>query len=705
MNAGFGRPTRISVDSQVTATGEAHVGQQTGVQFVDSVLHDAKIYTTLSGDPPDRLHEVARAHLDGSNPRRAEEIFRSLLADGHFTTERAYFYVLSILSDRSFTEITAALSNEIHNAMDIAAKLPKDEWQGALDVVDTLLRDAHAEFVEGSGAQELASGLELFGVLDTARQNEIDRHLSLILSGAVQEWLAGERKYQVGVERMSRNRVGRAWKFFEADPLPPMRWQVPPVRAAVTDWRDALLGSLATVSAIVAVSVDGITVRAVVGLALVAIGGYFALRFTTVQQTAVCYAKSLWSDHQAQYYQQETDLDKLVDWCFYDGGFGRRWEITAGCRGYLKRRLRQQYDRDGIYPGELKWLIMLHVVRFGRQYDNPPPSPPGADYTMSFRSIGVMIWATGLASIVTGGHLLAFLLGLGGSWGIRGIARIAAVSRARALIDRDAEAIFTEERTEYHRWVQVLRDRPLDAEMARWLALDKAYLKDDALRRANLRERDLVTYVVLTERAPFARKGRVADGPPRYEAYLVYVFLLTQYGVRTTRTFLSLTSGDMRNEQRQMFTYDAVASASVVEKGVRTFLTDGRPLVVSQNERVFQLTLLNGTCIAEVRENRRATVDDHVSMDNEPGDVTPVEASGFDSALQVLEAVASEGKDWIDRDRERKLRWARNWNMRSHPDDEKGVDSGHATGEADDANLPPHPAATLDGRIPFAAPQ
>ncbi|MFI7664161.1 hypothetical protein [Nocardia sp. NPDC049526] len=648
--------------------------QQIGTQFVDSVLHNSTFYTTLPGDPPERQHKVAKAHLDSGNPRRAEEILHSLLANGHTTTERAYLYVLSILSDRSFTEITAELSNEIHNAMSTASGLPRDEWRDALDVVDTLLRCAHAEFGDGTAAQELTGALGTFGTLTVDRQDEIDRHLNLILSGAVQERLTGERKYQIAVERMSGDRVERAWKFFEANPRQPMKWLTPPLRSTATDWRDSILGSVAMALAIVFLLVDGISATTVVGLALIAAGGYMALRYTTVWQTDVRRAESVGGNFQPpQPFEPETKFDTLVDQCFRQVAPGGLWEITAGYRAYLKRRLQHQFNDDEVHPGELKWLIMLHGVRARQQYDHPPAEPPEAHRASNLRIIGVMVWATGLAPLAVAGQFVAFFLAAGGWWGIRGIARIVSVSRAQSLLDHDAEVLLAEESAQYHRWVQVLADRPSDAEMAHWLALDKAYLKDDALRRANLRERDLVTHVVLTGRAPYARKGRVTNGPPRYEAYLVYIFLLTPYGMRTTRTYLSLATGDVRNEQRQMCTYDAVASASVVEKGVRTFLADGRPSVDNLSGRVFRLTLLNGTCIAEVKENPRPTGDHRTGEDDEPGDAASVQTSGFDSALQILEAVATEGREWIARDRERKQRWARNWCTRSSSGDDSGA--------------------------------
>ncbi|MEV0461565.1 hypothetical protein AB0I30_06600 [Nocardia tengchongensis] len=650
------------MNSHVSASGQAYVGHQTGVHIGD-VLHGASFYSTMSGDPPERRQEVAQAHLDGGNPREAEEILRTLFKERHLTTERAYLFVLSVLSGRSFVEITASLSDEIHHAMRITGHHSRDRWCEALDVIDVLIRYAHSEYDEETVAQDLAAALKQFSELDEKRQNEIDRHLGQILSGAVQERITGKRKYQVAEARMGGDRVRRAWKFFEADPRPPMKWLAPPIRAAATEWRDAVLGSAALALAIVCIPLAGVTVGAVAGVGIIAAGGSLALRYATVNQTSVRHTESLRAMYwpQPYWHQQETEFGKLVDQCFRNGEVGGLSAITAGHREYLKQRLHQQYIDYRVHPSELKWLIMWHAARIARQHYYPTAAPPNAPQTTSFRTIGLIVWGVGLATLLLSGQFLPFLLAVGSWWGIRGIARIAALAPAQALLNHDADLLLAEEQAEYQRWRHVLADRPSDAEMARWLALDKAFLRDDALQRANLRERDLVTHVVLTERAPFARKSRVSDGPSRYEAYMVYVFLLTQYGMRTARTHLYLPTGDTRNEHRQMFTYDAVASVSVVEKGVRVFLADGSPSIDNRSDRVFQLTLLNGECVAEVREKSRVSINNRYVEDDEQGATSAAFTSGFDSALQVLEAVATEGRDWIVRDRERRQRWALNW--------------------------------------------
>lgn len=656
-----GHTPPVSAHNTLSAHDHAQVGQQVGVQ-INEVVHHKSIYNTSPEDTPDRMHTVAKDFLDCGNPRRAEDLLRTLHHKGHATTERSYLYVLSILSERSLHQITEEMTVEIHYAMNTAGQ--RDEWQEALEVINQLLYYAHTEYREGAVEDEFATAKKLFGALHPDRQDEIDTHMSLILSGAEREWLASVRRYKVAAERMSGDRVGRAWKFFEADPRQPRRWVAAPMPSTIADWRDAVLGTAATVLA-VAVMLASLTASAVMGVPLLAAGGYAALRCMLQWHTHRRHQHSVWAHHQPQPEPQEMMFDKLVDQCFREGDTGGLWETTAGYREYLKRRLQQQYGPAGCHPYEVKWLVRWHIwqARQGNIY--LAAGSPQDQRVSNLRTLGVVMWVAVAAMLFVAGEYAAFLLALGGWWGISGIARLVSVSKVQALLAQDAERVFAGEWAEYLRWVQVLADRPTDPEMGRWLALDKAHLKNEALRRANLRERDLVAYVVLTERAPFARRSRVTGGPRRYEAYMVYIFLLTEYGMRTTRTYLELDTGDTRNDQHQMCTYDAVASASVMENGVRTFQDDGRPSMDRRGSRVFQLVLLNGTCIAEVRENRRATGNEPPEVDDDSKDMAPVLDASFDGALQVMEAVATEGRDWIARDRERKQRWARNWGTRT----------------------------------------
>ncbi|KAA2262728.1 hypothetical protein F0L68_12630 [Solihabitans fulvus] len=674
-DAGTASPT-ASVDNQNVASDSARVDQQIGAQFVSSVLHNATIYNSSPGQSPGERQKVALAHLNGGNPRRAEKLFRSLLDHGHITPERVYYFVLSVLSGRSFVEITADLSDEIHNARNLVAARQRDSWGEALGVVLALLRTAHAEF-DGATAKEATLAAEDFGALGADRQDEIDAHLELILNGATLERLDGKRKKETANERLSGRRAERAWKFFESDPEPPRKYLTPSVRSDTADWRAAIVGSGAVALAVANLARGPVVLEAVAGVLLTAVGGYLAFRWAVTRETHCFHAAGRHAEFsvlptpvaeaertQPLPQRSSTDLDRLVEQRFRAAAVaGADWQAyTAGYREYLKRRLQAQCGVAGVYPGAVKWLIDWHVQQVvdgwttGRPY-YLAPQPADARKAAVLRFCGLLLAVVGLIAMLHAGYLTALVLGAAGFWGLRGVARLMALSRARTLADQDAERLLNEEKAGYEYWCVQLADRPTDTEMGRWLALDKTYLKDQALHRASLHERDLVTYVVLVENAPFARSGRVPQGLPRYEAYMMQVFLLTHYGVRASRVYLEFGSGAARNERRKMFPYDAVASASVTEKGASGARD---PAAVSLKKREFRLKLVNGEMIAKVSENL-AVSKDVVVDDSDDLERLVVQTSGFDSALRVLEAVATEGRDWITRDRERKRRWARNW--------------------------------------------
>lgn len=643
--------TSVTVENQNQASGSAQVNQQVGAQFTESVLHDTKIYNYGSYDPPEYRHGVAVDLLDGGNPREAERLFRELVMGGRITNERAYYYVLSIVSERSFVEITAELSEEIHRVRKLCAPLPADRWSEAFAVVITLLAHAHAEFTGGAAEQELRS----YHALEADRQTEIDRHLDLILSGAAQEKLSSQRKRTVADERMSRGRLERAWMFFEAHPQGPRKYEPRPVRSDPRAWRWALVGAAAVVTALVFIVRDGVSVAATTGILLFVAGGCVTLRCTLPREIHFLHEAAVrdeFAPPPAGIQEPSSKLEKLVEYRFQKHSKLRDWlDYSAGYREHLKRRLRAHYADVNLHHGEVTWLVDWHVQRIDamwlndRRYDDVQ-TPPGMALALFGRYAGVALSACGMYLLLRDGHLLASLL-IAAHWGLLGASRLLARPRVGALLDRAAEQLFEEELIAHAERVELLRDRPSDAEMARWMALDKLFLKDEALRRADLNERDLVTHVVLTERAPFARRGRVTKGPHRYEAYNVQIFLLTRYGMRSVRTQLEFTTGSTKNEKREMFPYDAVASASIEER-------DG------PGNRVFELTLVSGAKIAEVKENLRNAADLEVDGVEDLGALV-TQTSGFDSALRVLEAVATEGRDWIVRDEERKRRWALNW--------------------------------------------
>ncbi len=237
----------------------------------------------------------------------------------------------------------------------------------------------------------------------------------------------------------------------------------------------------------------------------------------------------------------------------------------------------------------------------------------------------------------------------------------------------DADALYADERAAYEAEVERLSGRPKDDEMARWLDFDKAHLKTTALDHCRLMNRDIVAQVVLTEGAPQASRARVVHGPPRYSAYVVMVFLLTQTGVRVVEYELDFINGAVSNEERTAFRYDMLTSAKVSEVGVK-FAGEGQRVFVLGADRVrvtdktenmvlsraFRLSFVNGDDITIVVENFEGLIDTDVEDKSKLVDLA-LDSSGVAGAMQVLESVAAEGREWIERERERTARRWRDW--------------------------------------------
>jgi hypothetical protein len=254
------------------------------------------------------------------------------------------------------------------------------------------------------------------------------------------------------------------------------------------------------------------------------------------------------------------------------------------------------------------------------------------------------------------------------------------VVRFRLRSDRaDAKDRFEAERAEFERWERELEDRPSDAEVARWLDYDKLYLRTIAMKRLGVAGRQLITHATLTEAAPGSRGARIIHGPPRYSAYVVTIFLLTETGVRRLAIRLNFETGIPSDHVRQSFQYNAIAWAGLLEIGTRfdnrpepkaLMPTDGHRLnpgdslvPARSDDRLrtsdgspilrqdFFLVLVTGQSIRISVESFDEDFRDISLEDSRELLDLALDSSGISSALKVLEAVAAQGRDWLFRER------------------------------------------------------
>jgi hypothetical protein len=354
-------------------------------------------------------------------------------------------------------------------------------------------------------------------------------------------------------------------------------------------------------------------------------------------------------------------------------------EYTGELALYMKQaEPRQEPD---LAPATVNWLIRWHARRAAQRwrdgtlfaYRTEESSDPAA----------VMLSALGAAAAVVGllttvampiPAAVACVVGvIATAVGVYGAAELMSERMAVAAEEDDCDALHAEETTAYEEVKRELADRPTDTEMARWLDFDKAHLKTTAMRHAGLSNRDIIAHIVLTEGAADARRARVLHGPPRYSAYVVRVFLLTEGGIRVVQVNLDFEDGSVHNERQIAFSYDSLSSVDVAEVSIR-FAGQRRHVVVISEDRIgvtdkveglvlskaLRLARDNGEVISVVVENFDGILDDRTEDKSDLVQLAE-DTSGVAGALRILLAIAAEKKDWIKRELERRDRRWHDW--------------------------------------------
>lgn len=697
-------PPYPNMHNQNVAGDNAHVDQQIGAIFGATFHRNQTIYNINQTDPPERKLEVALNHLGGGTPRMAEKILAELVQQGHSSTRHAYYYALAVLSDRSLNEIDNTVYASFRTADLTAKRFAADGWCAALDVVWELTSCVWRQQIgEALDTAVLTKALGNFKDLPKQRQDEITRHLGMVLGGAVQDSLDVVDADRVREERLQPDRAGRAWKFFEPDPAAPRYFVMDRVDIPQADWTRLLAGSfglllgLGTFVTSFGNGNPGVGIFALL-IFLVGAGLAFVSGLEWNLQVQRLAARDREHGIPLQYQSATspghwvpTDFVKqihsLVESRFWDARphIAGSWvDDTRGICEYYKWRFVALFGNAQVEATMVNWLIRWHARRAAAQWRDGTlfsyreKLKPSSMYQWGYR-LGFGIAAIGVLSMIggKGGFVgAAFLLGLGGFFTLKGGLRVFMARRFHAEEEMAGKKLLKEEEQAYADWLEVLRDRPTDAEMARWLDLDKSYLKTEALRRCALTNRDLVTHVVLTEGAANARRARVIHGPPRYSAYVVLVFLLTSSGVREVEVDLDFLSGDVHDERRTSFRYDALAAARVAEVGVRyadgwryqIISGDSMALLQAQTlrKRAFRLSLVSGEEISVIVESFEGLADAGLESDAMLNRIA-LESSGIAGALHVLEAVSAEGRDWITREQERRRRRSEDWRREQGP--------------------------------------
>jgi hypothetical protein len=702
-------------DSSIT--GDNNSNLQFGEVHGDAVFHEGDtIYQFGAHDSPQRKFDVARNYLAGSSPRIAERLFAECVYAGFTTSELAYDYALAILSERSISQLGPRELDNLQTALNLANQCTRDGWYEAITVIWELVtcvltQETSREPDPGT----LGAVLDLFAQLPQQRKEEITRHLDMIIGGAVQDQLDHVNAADVEHARMSGYRSVRAWKFFQPVPAQP-RLATPYFSrpAAGGAWFMVIVGTLGVALWFLWDTSLLDIAETVLLLAACALTAWFGghLRAARLRRDRLEFElgncdKPEGCDEQTLYlgsplFRRRIDgmikrrlgREQPVDWQEQQA-----WQADLGRGAYtLFNRLIRTYGRpllpndrpdtpvvqreSEVYALTLNWLIYAQIRNWSRQRANGTLFDYRAGTPAETRDKIVVALGVVLAIVA--------VFGLHGAFGIGKIVAVAVVvilavlgwvrllGSRHAVADElaDCRTQLAWEQTEYRKWQDKLADRPTDIEMARWLDFDKAHLKTEAMRHADLTNRDIVGHVVLTEGLPKARRARVSHGPPRYDAYRVLVFLLTENGVWEYRVDLNFSDGSVRNKETSSFRYESLVRVRVVEVGVR-FAGERRHVMVISADNVASVTgpvpgillrkalwlsLANQDDIQLVLENfdglRGQTAEDNDALEQ-----LALGSSGAAAAVRILQSVAGEGREWITKQRQRQRRRIQEWNQ------------------------------------------
>ncbi|MEO6087802.1 MAG: hypothetical protein ABIQ18_32290 [Umezawaea sp.] len=671
------------VDNRNAASDGAQVGQQVGFQIGDTTIHqDSHTYHINHDDPPERRHDVACNLLNGGAPRRAEEMFAALIRSGWISTERAYHYTLSMMSERSLIELSGELLDKVREMHKYCLSSPADGWSDAFGVVWDLLRRVRREIGGRTGGDRTDVAVVL-RALPLIRQEEIARHMDVILKGLDREWWESDLKLHMMRERIVPERASQSAKFFEAEPAEPRPYPPYPMASEPGDGPRVFFGSVGVLVGLFFLVSGPLRLGVVPELLLLLVGCHGVFKHGVLleldRRSSGTSGRDLASPAGGDGPASEDDvpvpagfgknIGAMVDRLFKGTGSGgaapSKKEGEApykAYRTYLKNRLVKSYRTDEVEPANLRWLVEWHAARArgGWEQDRVDDSGSGAGPRFGLGFLAVL---AGLADALWAQDLWAvFFLAFGGWFAVKHGVAIGATRQANRAAVAVADALYREELKAYHERVEELADRPTDAQIARWHALDKFYLVSDVVKRVRLKRDQVIEYVVLTECAPFARRSRLQDGPPRYEAYMVRILLLTWKGVRVVRLRLDAFTGEAQNEERLMFRYDAVVSAKVTEKGTRTTVVDvaRNHDVENLRSREFRLVLSNGEAIEMKVNSFKSWQHSAQESDSDLMDVA-YETSGIENALPILEAIAAEGEGWIAHEQDRRKQWSHEW--------------------------------------------
>ncbi|AEV86575.1 hypothetical protein ACWT_5558 [Actinoplanes sp. SE50] len=217
-----------------TTTTNNHAGDNARVGFQGVVHGDLKLVVPPDASPAEKF-QAAKAHLDSRSITTARKLMEEVVHAGHTSAEIWFYWLLAYLSRRTLRELSPTERDRLEKARETAAGVPgADRWTRGIRVIGQVLDAAE------SGAGQSTSITECLIGLDDKPQDEIHRHLGLLLRDAVRNDVWRQDIASAIRRQRAANREKRVWKFFEPDPRAARVYPLAdrPSDAQMAEWLD-----------------------------------------------------------------------------------------------------------------------------------------------------------------------------------------------------------------------------------------------------------------------------------------------------------------------------------------------------------------------------------------------------------------------------------------------------------------------------------
>lgn len=332
---------------------------------------------------------------------------------------------------------------------------------------------------------------------------------------------------------------------------------------------------------------------------------------------------------------------ELVDWL----------ADTSGIRWTLREEIVEIYRDSKVRAENVRWLIRDLVDEVARSwtagtqrdYRKAYRTTPGAKALCCASLVVSAIAALPVVATAISARTLVGLLAIAtaiwaGRIAVRYAFRIYSEKMRHAEDERAYEQTLVRRRESHRLWKELLdRRRPDEQEMEAWLYCDTMVLLGNTLRHYKLAWQNVVAHAFLQAPSKECRRARTLHGPWRYSRYDIRLFVVTDEGVREVCGELNFEAINFDSELRRNYRFEAVSSVDVSRIGKY-----GRDL---------GLTLNNGPT-RNIHVNDREAVAPLLDTDEDPEQFARInlDTTGFTHTLHILEGIAAEGKEWMQRD-------------------------------------------------------